>query len=351
MRRPIAALVLLATVVVPARAQVFDLVNLDHLNSKLQGRVIDFTQNHGADRRLCSPILGRPRDLYVYLPPGYDPAVAYPLILFLHGADVDEHDFLDPGDLKALDGMISQGEIPPVIIAAPDGTLEGKNRITSTHSLWVNGLGGRFEDHIVNEIVPFLMHTYSIRPEREAHALLGVSAGGFGAMAIALKHRDLFGVVATIGGPLNMRYDNCNGRYGEDFDPATYRERTEYDPDMIIARYYFGLLRRRVKKYLEPLYGPGPDMIAKISRDNPADLLASTGLQPGELAMYVHYPGRDNYNFDAQDKSFAWLAAQRGIAVELAEDPTGRHNLPYIERAEPPAYLWLGRHILPPIRR
>jgi S-formylglutathione hydrolase FrmB len=351
MRRPIAALVLLATVVVPARAQVFDLVNLDHLNSKLHGRVIDFTQNHGTDRRLCSPILGRPRDLYVYLPPGYDPAVAYPLILFLHGADVDEHDFLDPGDLKALDGMISQGEIPPVIIAAPDGTLEGKNRITSTHSLWVNGLGGRFEDHIVNEIVPFLMHTYSIRPEREAHALLGVSAGGFGAMAIALKHRDLFGVVATIGGPLNMRYDNCNGRYGEDFDPATYRERTEYDPDMIIARYYFGLLRRRVKKYLEPLYGPGPDMIAKIARDNPADLLASTGLQPGELAMYVHYPGRDNYNFDAQDKSFAWLAAQRGIAVELAEDPTGRHNLPYIERAEPPAYLWLGRHILPPIRR
>ena len=195
------------------------------------------------------------------------------------------------------------------------------------------------------------MHTYSIRPEREAHALLGVSAGGFGAMATALKHRDLFGSVATIGGPLNMRYDNCNGRYSEDFDPATYRERTEYDPDMIIARYYFGLLRRRVKKYLEPLYGPGPDMIAKISRDNPADLLASTGLQPGELAMYVHYPGRDNYNFDAQDKSFAWLAAQRGIAVELAEDPTGRHNLPYIERAEPPAYLWLGRHILPPIRR
>ena len=42
--------------------------------------------------------------------------------------------------------MISQGEIPPAVIAAPDGTYEGQNRITSTHSLWVNGLGGRFED-------------------------------------------------------------------------------------------------------------------------------------------------------------------------------------------------------------
>ena len=262
MRRLVAALVLLASAVMPARAQVFDLVNLDHLNGKLHGRVIDFTQNHGADRRICSPILGRPRDLYVYLPPDYDPAVAYPLILFLHGADVDEHDFLDPGDLKALDQMITQGEVPPVIIAAPDGTYEGKNRITSTHSLWVNGLGGRFEDHIVGEIVPFLMRTYSIRPERDAHALVGVSAGGFGAMAIAIKHRDLFGAVATIGGPLNMRYDNSNGRYSDDFDPATYRERTEYDPDMIIARYYFGLLRRRVKKY------PRTDLRSRTGHDH-----------------------------------------------------------------------------------
>ena len=69
------------------------------------------------------------------------------------------------------------------------------------------------------------------------------------------------------------------------------------------------------------MYGSGPDMIARVARDNPADLLFSTGLQPGELALYVNYPGRDNYNFDAQAQSFAWLAAQRGIAVELADIP------------------------------
>ena len=281
MRWFFAALVALVWAATPAQAQVFDLVNLDHLNRKLRGRVVDYTQNHGADRRLYSPILGRPRDLYVYLPPGYDPSIAYPLIVFLHGADIDEHDFLDPGDLKALDWMISAGQMPAVVIAAPDGTYEGKNRVTSIHSLWVNGLGGRFEDHVVAEIVPFLMRTYSIHPEREGHALLGISAGGFGAMAIALRHRDIFGSVATIAGPLNMRYDNCQGRYGDDFDPATCRERTVYDPDMLIARFYFGLVPRRVKTYLEPVYGPGPDMIAKVSRDNPADLLAATDLRPG----------------------------------------------------------------------
>ena len=218
MRRAVAALLLFAAATGPATAQVFNLVNLDHLNRKLHGRVVDFTHNHGTDRRLHSPILGRQRDLYVYLPPGYNPSVAYPLLVYLHGAHIDEHLFLDPGPLKALDGLMSQGQLPPVVIAAPDGFYEGENTITCSHSLWVNGLGGRFEDHVVAEVVPFMMRTFSVRPERQGHALLGISAGGFGAMAIALKHRDLFGAVATVGGPLNMLYDNCEGRYLDDFD-------------------------------------------------------------------------------------------------------------------------------------
>jgi S-formylglutathione hydrolase FrmB len=351
MRYLVAALLLLDLATAPARAQVFEHINLDHLNGKLQGRVLDFTKNHGADRRINSAILGMPRDLYVYLPPGYDPSQAYPLIIFLHGADIDEHALLDPHVFKALDWMICQGEIPRVVIAAPDGTYDGENRISSTHSLWVNGRGGRFEDHVVSEVLPFMVQTFSIRPEREAHATVGISAGGFGAMSIAMKHRDLFGAVATIAAPLNVRYDTVSGRYSDDFEPATYRERTEYDPDMIVARFYLGLVRRRVKKFIEPVYGSGPDVIAAIARDNPADLIMTTGLQPGELALYVNYPGRDNYNFDAQDQSFAWLAAQRGIVVDLADSPSGRHNLPYIERAMPLAFLWLGRHLLPPTPR
>jgi hypothetical protein len=351
MVRPFAVILLVALSALPARAQVFEFVSPEHLNKKLSGRVVDYTWNHGEDRRICSPILGRKRDLYVYLPPGYDPSIAYPLILFLHGADIDEHTFLDPKDLKVMDAMMRRGEIPPAVIACPDGTYEGKNRISSTHSLFVNGLGGRFEDHLVEEVVPFLMRTYSIRPERQAHALIGISAGGFGAMGLALKHCDVFGVVATLGGPLNMLYYNCQGRYSDDFDPATYRERAEYDPDEVIALYYLGLVRRKVKKFLEPVYGSGREVIDRIRRDNPADLLSTTDLRPGELAMYVNYPGEDNYNFDSQDRSFAWIAERRGVAVTLGVVPKARHNLPYFEGAELPAFEWIGRQVLPPAPR
>ena len=246
--------------------------------------------------------------------------------------------------------MMSRGEIAPAIVAAPDGTYQGHNRITATHSLWVNGLGGRFEDHVVSEVLPYLQRTYSIRPEREAHALLGVSAGGYGAMAIALKHRDAFATVATLAGPLNMRYDNCDGRYSDDFSPSTFRWRTRYDPDMIIAR-YFVLVRRRVSTFLTPVYGTGPSVLSRVSADNPAELLASTDLRPSELSIYINYPELDHYNFDAQNQSFAWLASLRGVPVAMSEVPGAYHNLTYIEGAEPPAYRWLSRHLLPPTLR
>ena len=88
--RPLAAVLVLLACALPARAQVGGCADLDRLNRRLAGRVVDFTHNHGEDRRVFSPILGRPRDLYVYLPPGYTPAAAYPLILYLHMGYVDE---------------------------------------------------------------------------------------------------------------------------------------------------------------------------------------------------------------------------------------------------------------------
>src|ERR1700677_78320 len=51
----------------------------NRVNMKLHGQVLDFTNNHGSDNRIWSPALCQRRDLYVYLPPGYNPAKKYPL--------------------------------------------------------------------------------------------------------------------------------------------------------------------------------------------------------------------------------------------------------------------------------
>src|SRR5580704_10322295 len=46
---------------------------LVEINNKLKGRVLDYTFNHGKDNRMYSPALDEKRDMYIYLPPGYDP--------------------------------------------------------------------------------------------------------------------------------------------------------------------------------------------------------------------------------------------------------------------------------------
>jgi len=57
-----------------AQTQFRKRVNLERLNRGLASWVDDYTHNHGQDRRINSPILGRPRDLHVYLPPDIRPA-------------------------------------------------------------------------------------------------------------------------------------------------------------------------------------------------------------------------------------------------------------------------------------
>jgi S-formylglutathione hydrolase FrmB len=343
-----AVLLLIALASPPSMGQVFNGINLDRLNHKLRGQVVDYTSNHGQDRRIFSPILGMKRDLYVYLPPGYDPKTAYPMVLYLHTAYVDEHTLIAPGVIETFDAMIASGEFPPAVLACPDGTYEGVNRTKDPHSLYVNGRGGRFEDHLIGEVVPFVMTTYSIRPEPQAHAIFGMSAGGYGGMGLALKHRDLFGAVATLAGPLNMRYDNIDHDIREDFDPSTYRWKETYDPDEVVGVFYLGLKKSRAKKYIGPVYGEGSEVHDQLVRDNPADLLFSTDLKPGELALYVNYPAQDNWNFDAQDQSFAWLAKQKGVDVTLVGVPGARHTFRYFRSQQGPAFCWLGRHILPP---
>lgn len=341
--RPTIAVFIVSAVAWPAQAQYMGCVDLGRVNSRLAGHVDDYTKNHGRDRRIVSTILGEPRDLYVYLPPGYDACRAYPLVLYFHMAYVDEHFFVGSGMLDDLDGLIVRGEVPPVIVACPDGTYGGRDLLCDRHSFYVNGCGGRVEDQVIQEVIPFLMAHYSIRPEREAHALLGTSAGGYGAMSLAIRRRDLFGAVATLAGPLNMRYSNTDGDYFEDFSPATYRWKTRYDPNEVIGVFHGGLQKVRARRFILPVFGEGEGAVARIIATNPADLIFSTDLRAGELAIYVHYAGRDEWNFDAHAESFAWLAAQKGVGVTLIRDPDATHGPRYFRDDLPCAFIWLGQ--------
>ena len=318
--------------------------DLSQVNSRLKGQVLDYTFNHGCDNRIWSEALGEKRDIYVYLPPGYDPKLQYPLMIFLHGIGNDERSFLKLVDL--FDNAMACGEHVPTIIACPDGSISGRPVRLNAGSFYVNSKAGRFEDFTMQDIWGFLHQNFSIRPEREAHALIGGSMGGFGAYNLGIKHRDQVGVVAAIFPPLNLRYVDCHGRYFANFDPNCYGWRTQLQPWAPVGR-YFGVITIRQRRLIEPLYGNPRHALNDIRRENPIEMLDDYDVKPGELDMYVAYVRKDEFNIDAQIESFLFLARGKGLTVTSVCMANGHHTLATGRKLTPGMISWLATRLEP----
>lgn len=315
-------------------------VDVTWLNRQLAGQVHDYTANHGPDRRIHSPSLDQKRDLYVYVPPGYDPAKRYPLMIWLHGLAQDETSFLQI--IPTLDREMVAGRLPKCIIAAPDGTTRGRASLREPPSLYLNSPLGRYEDFVIYDVWNHVVTAYPIRPEREAHVLAGASMGAFGAYNLGIKYRSDFAVLVGVLPPLNLRYADARGRTDGDFNPATMNWLTEYRPDATVARFGpLGVVAIRQRQIIAPVFGEGPGVIARVAAENPAEMLYAKDVKPGELEMFAGYGERDEFNFDAQTESFAALARGKGLTVHTVMVPGGKHDKETANRMIPAFVEWM----------
>ena len=297
---------------------------LDRVNRTLAGQVLDFTNNHGCDRRIYSSALGTKRDLYLYLPPGYDGRTAFPAMIWMHGIGQDEKDFLDL--IKVFDDGVRAGRMPPFLIAAPDGSIRGHASLINNGSFYVNSEAGRFEDFVIQDVWAFVRRHFAVRPEREAHILAGVSMGGFGAYNLGFKHRHEFGQLVGIMPPLNLRYVDCRGRYFANYDPNCVAYRSELRPREVVGRFY-GVVRVQSRQLLGPLLGRrDPRAIEFIAAENPIEMLAAHDVRPGEFGMFIGSGTADEFNSDAQVEHFLDVAYHRGIRPTVVPIPGGRHD-------------------------
>lgn len=323
-------------------------LHLVRLNHKIAGQVVDHTNNHGKDRRIWSAALGEKRDLYVYLPPNFDPRKRYPLGIFLHGFLSDEGSFLDDV-VKPFDEAITKGQLPPMILAAPDGSPRGLSCLTTAGTFFVNSKLGAFEDYLVHDVYDFLMSHYPIRPEPEAHALLGVSMGGGAAFAKVMKFRDKFGVAATFAPPLNVRWISCRGRYLDNFDPCCWEYREDFSrAGDVVGVFAGGLVKIRLRSFIHPLFGKhDPALAERLAAENPIELLDALDIRPGFAEFYVAYGGKDQFNLDAQIESFLYRARQKGIEVASDVLPDGKHDVATALKLLPAMLEWLRVRLEP----
>lgn len=137
---------------------------------------------------LATKLVPSPARYTVLLPPGYDPAKTWPLVLLLHGGNGDN------GFLAAERPIIEQawasGELPAAIIVTPD----------AKRSLYMDYANGsqKWESFIVSELIPDVRKRYHASSERTQTVVTGISMGGLGSLRLGFDHPEVFGGLAAL---------------------------------------------------------------------------------------------------------------------------------------------------------
>ena len=310
----------------------------------LSGSLVDFTRNHGADHRFYASSLREKRDLYVYLPPGYDRRRRYPLFVWLHGYMADERQALYT-ILPALDDAIRRGAMPPVIAAIPDGSISGDFYYVGVGSWWIDSRRGRFQSYVLKDVIPFVERNFPVARDPAQRVLAGWSMGGFGAYNIVLKEPERFRIVAAVSPPLNLRYVDCTGNYFADFRPGCWRMRNCFTGLDVVGRYWHGLVKVRAWWVIYPVWGRGQRAVQKIIQENPLDILMRRRPDLSKNRLFVAYGRRDEMNLDAQIESFLYVASSMGVKVEAVAYPNGTHVEGFMASVVANLLEWVGQQL------
>src|SRR5262245_28896474 len=170
--------------------------------------------------------LGDPvrREVPVYLPPGWQPPppggargagardARLPLVLVLAGYTGTGGNLLrgtpwEPSFPVRYERLLARGLAAPCAFAFPDAftRLGGSQYMNSDAT-------GRYEDHLLDELLPLVESTCGVGGARERRGLMGRSSGGYGALHLALQHPDRFAALASHSG--DCGFDLC---YRPDF--------------------------------------------------------------------------------------------------------------------------------------
>jgi S-formylglutathione hydrolase FrmB len=129
----------------------------------------------------------------VYLPPGYGKGrVRYPVIYYLHGLPATSSAYLTFGFVP----VTLEARRLRAIVVAPQGARDGDS--DPEYLDW--GPGRNWETAISEELPAYVDGHYRTIRGRTGRALIGVSAGGYGAFLLTLHHLSSFAVVESWSG-------------------------------------------------------------------------------------------------------------------------------------------------------
>jgi len=158
------------------------------------------TGNFGFHKSFQSRFLRNPRDIIVYLPPGYDSAggARYPVLYMHDGQNLFDAATAFAGNEWGLDEtceeLIQAGQIEPLIVVGIYNA--GVERIAEyTHVKDRRGQGGRARAYgklLMQELKPFIDSEYRTLTGAADTGLGGSSLGGLATLYLGLRHPGIF---------------------------------------------------------------------------------------------------------------------------------------------------------------
>jgi hypothetical protein len=193
--------------------------------------------------RIPNFFVSDPRLSDIYLPPEFSPEESYPVLYLLHGF------WGSPGSLvhgldfaTTADEQITSGSAAPFIAVMPPGGPMTK----TTSDEWA----GVWEDYVVDDVVPWVERHLPVDSQRRA--IGGLSAGGYGAIDIGLRHLGMFGTLESWGGYFRPFRDGP-------FTHASLQDLEAHDPVLLVRSEAARARREHVRIFLSTgVSGHGP---------------------------------------------------------------------------------------------
>lgn len=166
------------------------------------------------------------RRMHVYLPPGYDQGTTkYPVMYLLHGGGGDEEGWLDRGRANyILDNLIAAGKAVPMVVVITNGnplhsaaplSRSLSRQVTITPGI-ASMASGKFEESLINEVIPFVEANFRVYRDAAHRALTGFSMGGYQTQNITNRYPDTFQYIGVMSMGLFSSALRGSGEYVKD---------------------------------------------------------------------------------------------------------------------------------------
>src|SRR5262249_20427322 len=141
-----------------------------------------------------SPSVGRALKYRIILPSGYESSNRrYPVLYLLHGWSGDYTSW-------SKHRVEEAAELFEMIVVLPDGANTWFVNWAVSERGWKNN----WEDALVKDLISLIDANYRTIAARHGRAINGLSMGGYGALAIGLRHPELFCTIGSTGGALDL---------------------------------------------------------------------------------------------------------------------------------------------------